>query len=64
MEFIESMKIVQELEPTRCEKVMDLVSAAGIDTSNWASSRTGKANPHFCYRWAFMQAGKVIALNV
>jgi len=47
------------LKPTKLHAVMDLVQQAGIDTTPWATKGDGtpvkapRANPHFCYEWAF-----------
>ncbi len=48
-----------ELKPRSLQAVMDLVQQAGIDISPWAKKRDGtpvkepRANPHYCYEWAF-----------
>lgn len=47
------------LKPTRDEKIMDLVAAAGVDVTPWALTKDGKpvktprSNPNYCYEWAF-----------
>lgn len=48
-----------ELKPRKLHSVMDLVQEAGIDVAPWATKRDGtpvkepRANPHYCYEWAF-----------
>jgi 5-methylcytosine-specific restriction protein A len=48
-----------ELKPRKLHSVMDLVQEAGIDVAPWAMKRDGtpvkepRANPHYCYEWAF-----------
>jgi 5-methylcytosine-specific restriction protein A len=50
---------LEPLRPQRNEAVMDLVSQAGIDVAPWAQKKGGgtvrnpRANPHYCYEWAF-----------
>lgn len=57
-----------ELKPKEQQRVIDLVRAAGIDVSDWAKIKGGKkraaANPKYCYEWAFMRPGRVVALNL
>lgn len=56
------------LQPTRKDHVFDLARAAGIDTSDWIASsndpRGYKANPKYCYEWAFVEPGAVVVLNL
>lgn len=55
----ENAEILESLKPTVRLAVMDLVSEAGVDVSSWAIRRDGapvkdpRANPHYCYDWAF-----------
>jgi hypothetical protein len=48
-----------DLKPRSLQAVMDLVQEAGIDVAPWAMKRDGtpvkepRANPHYCYEWAF-----------
>lgn len=48
-----------DLKPRSLQAVMDLVQEAGIDVAPWAKKRDGtpvkepRANPHYCYEWAF-----------
>lgn len=56
---------LRQLQPRSRHPVMDLVAQAGIDVSGWAFKRDPKdpqktvpvaeprANPNFCYEWAF-----------
>lgn len=52
-------EILARLKPTHRHSVMDLVSQAGIDVAPWAFKRDGtpvrepRANPAYCYEWAF-----------
>lgn len=58
------------LNPDVDHKVMDLVEDAGIDVGPWSVKEGGlpvrnpKANPSYCYEWAFGQQGEPIALCV
>lgn len=60
------MPIPQELHPTRPARVMDLVAAAGLDTSDWGNYAKGPkyaaANPRYCYNWAFIEPKKQVLL--
>lgn len=62
--------VLESLKPTTDEKVMDLVGEAGIDVSSWAIKQDGspvanpRANPNYCYEWAFGGTGEPIALCV
>jgi hypothetical protein len=62
------MTMLQDLRPLRKHLVFDLVEEAGFDTTDWIdsfSSPTGyKANPKYCYEWAFVQPGRLIILNL
>lgn len=50
---------LEGLKPTKRLAVMDLVAEAGIDVAPWTKKRDGtpvknpRANPHYCYEWAF-----------
>lgn len=55
------------LRPVRKDKVFDLVGEAGFDVSDWVASAHNcpvKANPKYCYEWAFVEPGKVVILNL
>ncbi len=65
-EMIDDLRsVLNDLRPTARHPVMDLVAQAGIDVSGWAfkpdpkdSTRTvpvakPRANPKYCYEWAF-----------
>lgn len=47
---------ITALKPEKKLKVMDLVSLAGIDVSDWQNFKGGKekaaANPKYCYEWS------------
>jgi hypothetical protein len=47
------MPSLLDLKPRRHERIMDVAEAAGLDITDWASSRMGAANPKYCYEWAF-----------
>jgi hypothetical protein len=55
----EIQEALVELKPRKMHSVMDLVREAGIDVAPWAMKRDGtpvkepRANPHYCYEWAF-----------
>ena len=58
---------LQELRPRRKHKVFDLAQEAGFDTTDWMTSARRcavKANPKYCYEWAFVEPGKVAILNL
>jgi len=48
------------LKPSSKQLVYDLVTQAGIDTSDWADFKGDhpSTNPKFCYEWAFWDASK------
>lgn len=54
-----ALETLASLLPTQRLYVMDLVEQAGIDTAPWHTTAKGrsvknpKANPSFCYDWAF-----------
>lgn len=56
------------LAPREKLRVMDLVSAAGVDVSAWGDYARGPewaaANPKYCYEWSFVQPNKVVVLNL
>lgn len=55
------------LRPIRKDKVFDLVEEAGFDITDWVASARNcpvRANPKYCYEWAFIQPGKVAILNL
>lgn len=61
------MKETKLLRPRLRLHVMDLVSSAGIDVSDWKNFRGGikkaKSNPKYCYNWAFVNSD-VVVLNL
>ena len=62
------MSTLSELKPTQKRRLIDLVSAAGVDTSDWANFKGGKAkaaaNPKYCYEWSFVVPKKLVVLNL
>src|SRR5581483_9664023 len=61
---------IEELRPVQNLKIMDLVAEAGIDVAGWAVKADGqpvsnpRANPNYCYEWAFGGNGSPIALCI
>jgi 5-methylcytosine-specific restriction protein A len=51
--------LLESLKPQRNRTIMDLVAEAGIDVVPWAMRQDGtavrnpRANPSYCYEWAF-----------
>jgi 5-methylcytosine-specific restriction protein A len=62
------MSIKTEITPRQRLLVMNLAREAGIDVSDWADVKGGKAkaaaNPKYCYEWAFVQPGVMAVLNL
>lgn len=62
--------LLDQLRPVADLKVMDLVEAAGVDVAPWSFKQGGesvrhpKANPAFCYEWAFGEGDEPIVLCV
>lgn len=58
---------LESIRPTRKDHVFDVVEAAGFDTSDWVASARNcpvKANPKYCYEWAFVEPGRLAILNL
>lgn len=58
---------LESLKPVRKDLVFDLVQEAGFDVTDWKSSARNtpiRANPKYCYEWAFVEPGKVVILNL
>lgn len=47
--------MIEELKPSSKQLVYDLVTEAGVDTSDWANfdGEHPSSNPKYCYEWAF-----------
>lgn len=62
------MSALDELKPTVNQRVIDLVSAAGIDVSDWGNFAGGEkragSNPKYCYEWSFVKPGSIVVLNL
>ncbi len=62
------MERLVDIAPKAKARVIDLVQAAGIDTSDWKNyaggERKAAANPKYCYEWGFIQPHKVAVLNL
>ena len=58
------LSLPKELKPNAKQRIMDLVSAAGIDVSDWANFARGKkkaaSNPKYCYEWSFVGPGRIV----
>jgi hypothetical protein len=60
---------LEEIRPTKRELVMDLVSQAGLDVSDWARFKGGAeraaTNPKYCYEWSFVDTeNAIVVLNL
>ena len=62
------MQTLSDLRPRSKQLVFDLAEKAGLDMADWRGSsndpRGPKANPKYCYEWAYVEPGKVIILNL
>lgn len=62
------MPTLDEVKPTVKQRVIDLVSAAGIDVSDWGKFGGGEkraaSNPRYCYEWSFLKPGSIVVLNL
>ncbi len=62
------MSDLMKIMPKKRQRVMDLVSAAGVNVDDWGNykggSKNAAANPKYCYEWAFVEPGKVVVLNL
>lgn len=53
--------LLKSIEPSGKATVMSLVSAAGIDVSDWSNyNGAPAANPKYCYKWAFVESGSIV----
>lgn len=61
---------LKDIEPIAHRRVMDLVKEAGVNVDDWINFKKGPnkeraaSNPKYCYDWAFVEAGKVVVLNL
>lgn len=62
------MTSIEDLIPTEKSRVVDLVSAAGLDVSDWSNygkpGANPSSNPKYCYQWSFMEPGKTVVVNL
>ncbi len=62
------MARVADLKPRQRPRLIDLVSEAGVNVSDWGSYRRGPdhaaTNPAYCYQWAFVEPGRVVVLSL
>lgn len=67
MSAVEALKTI---EPITHHRVMDLVQEAGVNVDDWVNFKKGPnkaraaSNPKYCYEWAFVEAAKVVVLNL
>jgi Predicted restriction endonuclease len=66
--LIADMSQLSDLKPRSKQLMFDLAEEAGFDMTDWRDSsndpRGPKANPKYCYEWAYVQPGKLIILNL
>ena len=56
---------IEQLKPMAKARVIDLVSAAGVDVSDWSDyDGAAAANPKYCYEWSFVVPDKVVVPNL
>lgn len=62
------MSELEAIWPTERNRVIDLVSGAGIDVSDWGNFKGGPAkaasNPKYCYEWSFEEPGRIVVVNL
>lgn len=70
MSSMDAAALLASLRPVADLKIMDLVAEAGVDVSPWAVKEGGapvanpKANPNYCYEWAFGKGDEPIVLCI
>lgn len=59
------MSTLSEIAPQQKRFTMDLLDEAGFDVSDWKNTKGHpRANPKYCYEWAFYEEGKGAVLNL
>ena len=62
------MSVLDSLLPTERNRIYDLVRDAGVDVSDWETSKgrakSAASNPKYCYNWSFVEHGRVVVLNL
>jgi 5-methylcytosine-specific restriction protein A len=62
------MSALSEISPKERQLVMALVSAAGVDVSDWGNYQRGPSkastNPKYCYEWSFIEPHKLVVLSL
>ena len=62
------MSALSEIEPRTHRTLMELVSEAGVDVSDWSNMKGGArkaaSNPKYCYEWAVVEPEKLVVLNL
>lgn len=49
--------MLSKLEPTKLNRVIDLIEAAGLDVTDWGGNAS---NPKLCYNWSFANSNKIV----
>jgi hypothetical protein len=47
------MNTLAIIKPKTKHRIIDVVEAAGLDVSDWATAKDPATNPKYCYEWAF-----------
>jgi 5-methylcytosine-specific restriction protein A len=62
------VETLSELKPASKQLMFDLAEEAGLDMTDWRTSsndpRGYKANPKYCYEWAYVVPGKCVILTL
>jgi 5-methylcytosine-specific restriction enzyme A len=62
------MSALSEIIPKNRQRIIDLVSVAGVNVSDWGNFKGGESkaasNPKYCYEWAFVEPKKVVVLTL
>jgi hypothetical protein len=56
------ISILKQIMPQKKFLVRDLVKEAGVDVTEW--EKTKASNPKYCYKWSFIEPGKVVVLSL
>lgn len=54
--------ILSDILPKKRLLVRDLVKEAGVDVTEWEATKA--SNPKYCYKWSFIEPGKVVVLSL
>ena len=62
------MPVLDEIKPTKPNRIYDMVREVGVDVSDWEHSkgaaRSAASNPKYCYNWSIVEPGRVVVLNL